>query len=56
MSEISEALGKNIEELQATLSMTDSERGLEEDHKVGIRNPVGGFLIPSFGIICYALV
>lgn len=56
MMKLSEALGKNIEELQATSSMTDSERGLEEGHKVGIRNQVDGFLIPSFGIICCALV
>lgn len=31
MKKISEALVKNIEELQVTSSMTDSERGLEED-------------------------
>ena len=56
MMKPSDALEKNIEELQATLSMTDSERGLEEGHKVGIRNQVDGFLIPSFGVICYTLV
>lgn len=56
MRKISEALGKHIEELQATSSMTDPERGLEEGHKAGIRNQVDGFLTPSFGITCYALV
>lgn len=37
-------MGKNTEELQATSSMTDPERGLEEGHKAGIRNRVDGLL------------